>query len=73
MSTKRHKTIPVQVEHITIGGEAPIVVQSMTDTDTANVAATIAQCQLLAEADSELVRITVNTEAAASKHEGVHI
>lgn len=66
MNIKRHKTIPVQVEHITIGGEAPIVVQSMTDTDTANVAATVAQCQLLAEAGSELVRITVNTEAAAA-------
>lgn len=63
----RHKTIPVQVENITIGGDAPIVVQSMTDTDTADVTATVQQIKLLANAGSELVRITVNTEAAAAK------
>ncbi len=61
----RHPTIAVQVGHITIGGGAPVVVQSMTDTDTANVAATVAQVKALADAGSELVRITVNVEAAA--------
>lgn len=66
MTISRHKTIPVQVEHITIGGNAPIVVQSMTDTDTANVVATVEQTLLLAKAGSELVRITVNTEQAAA-------
>ena len=65
----RHKTLPVQVDHITIGGGAPIVVQSMTDTDTADAAKTVAQIKLLADAGSEIVRITVNTpEAAAQVH-----
>lgn len=63
----RHKTIPVQIDHLTVGGGAPIVVQSMTDTDTADAAKTVAQIQLLADAGSEIVRITVNTEEAASK------
>lgn len=66
MSGTRHKTIPVQVDHVTIGGDAPIVVQSMTDTDTANVRATVEQTILLAKAGSELVRITVNNEEAAA-------
>ena len=51
---------------ITIGGDAPIVVQSMTNTDTADVAATVAQVRALARAGSELVRITVNTAEAAA-------
>ncbi|OGT46249.1 MAG: 4-hydroxy-3-methylbut-2-en-1-yl diphosphate synthase [Gammaproteobacteria bacterium RIFCSPHIGHO2_12_FULL_38_11] len=67
MRSIRHKTIPVQVGEFTIGGGAPVVVQSMTDTDTANATATIAQIKLLADAGSELVRITVNTEEAASQ------
>ena len=50
---------------VAIGGAAPVVVQSMTNTDTANVAATVAQVRQLAEAGSELVRITVNNEASA--------
>ena len=62
----RHKTIPVQIDHITMGGDAPIVVQSMTDTDTANIDATVEQTKLLATAGSEIVRITVNTEEAAA-------
>ena len=49
-----------------IGGGAPIVVQSMTNTDTADVAATVAQVRALAAAGSELVRVTVNTAAAAA-------
>ena len=56
----------VDVAGIPIGGGAPIVVQSMTDTDTADVAATVAQVRLLAEAGSELVRITVDRDEAAA-------
>ena len=66
MSIPRRKTIPVKIEHITVGGDAPIVVQSMTDTDTADVEKTVAQVKLLADAGSELVRITVNTPEAAA-------
>ena len=62
----RHKTHAVRVGHITIGGDAPVVVQSMTDTDTADVQGTIDQIRLLADAGSEIVRITVNTEEAAA-------
>ncbi len=63
---RRHKTHAVQVGHVTIGGDAPVVVQSMTDTDTADASRTIEQIIHLAEAGSELVRITVNTEEAAA-------
>jgi (E)-4-hydroxy-3-methylbut-2-enyl-diphosphate synthase len=56
----------VQVGGITIGGRAPIVVQSMTNTDTADVESTVRQCAQLAAAGSELVRITVNSAAAAA-------
>ncbi len=62
----RHRTRQVDVAGIRIGGGAPIVVQSMTNTDTADVAATVAQARALAEAGSELVRITVNTAGAAA-------
>jgi (E)-4-hydroxy-3-methylbut-2-enyl-diphosphate synthase len=55
----------VNVGGVEIGGENPIVVQSMTNTDTSDVAATVAQAKALAEAGSELVRVTVNDEAAA--------
>lgn len=64
---KRKATVPVEVGHITIGGGAPVVVQSMTDTDTADVSATLWQVAQLAQAGSELVRITVNTPEAAAK------
>ncbi|KEQ16837.1 flavodoxin-dependent (E)-4-hydroxy-3-methylbut-2-enyl-diphosphate synthase [Endozoicomonas numazuensis] len=63
---RRHKTHSVQVGHITIGGDAPVVVQSMTDTDTADVERTVEQIKLLADAGSEIVRVTVNTEEAAA-------
>ena len=63
---RRHKTHAVRVGHVTIGGDAPVVVQSMTDTDTADVNRTVEQILLLAEAGSELVRVTVNTEEAAA-------
>ena len=66
MQQFRHQTLPVQVGHITVGGGAPIVVQSMTDTDTADAKKTVEQIKLLADAGSEIVRITVNTEAAAA-------
>ena len=61
----RHKTISVSVGGIPVGGAAPIVVQSMTNTDTADSAATIAQVLKLARAGSELVRITVDRDEAA--------
>lgn len=62
----RKKTITVNVGGIEIGGGAPVVVQSMTNTDTADVIATVKQVSELARAGSELVRITVNNEDAAS-------
>lgn len=61
----RHQTRAVKVGNITIGGDAPIVVQSMTNTDTADVEATYKQTKELFLAGSEIVRITVNTEEAA--------
>jgi (E)-4-hydroxy-3-methylbut-2-enyl-diphosphate synthase len=62
---QRH-SLAVTVGHIVIGGTAPVVVQSMTNTDTADVAATVQQVRELAAAGSELVRITVNSEDAAA-------
>jgi (E)-4-hydroxy-3-methylbut-2-enyl-diphosphate synthase len=62
----RHKTVPVQVGNITVGGSAPIVVQSMTNTDTADVASTTEQVAALARAGSEMVRITVDRDEAAA-------
>ena len=62
---KLHKTIGVKVGSVQIGGGAPVVVQSMTSTDTADIAATTRQCLELAEAGSELVRVTVNLPEAA--------
>src|ERR1700719_3008907 len=62
----RHRTRVAQVGGVAIGGGAPIVVQSMTNTDTADVAATVAQVKALADAGSELVRVTVNTREAAA-------
>ncbi|OGT88486.1 MAG: 4-hydroxy-3-methylbut-2-en-1-yl diphosphate synthase [Gammaproteobacteria bacterium RIFOXYD12_FULL_61_37] len=63
---QRHKTTPVRIGHLCLGGTAPVVVQSMTNTDTADVAGTLAQVAQLARAGSELVRVTVNNEAAAA-------
>src|SRR5213596_3441244 len=62
----RHKTTQVMVGNVAVGGGAPIVVQSMTNTDTADIDGTIAQVAALARAGSELVRITVDREEAAS-------
>jgi (E)-4-hydroxy-3-methylbut-2-enyl-diphosphate synthase len=65
MATRR-ATLQVKVDHVRIGGDAPIVVQSMTNTDTADVEGTVRQVAELARAGSELVRITVNTREAAA-------
>jgi (E)-4-hydroxy-3-methylbut-2-enyl-diphosphate synthase len=62
---KLHKTVGVRVGPVQVGGGAPVVVQSMTMTDTADPAATAQQCIELAEAGSEMVRITVNLPEAA--------
>jgi (E)-4-hydroxy-3-methylbut-2-enyl-diphosphate synthase len=62
----RRQTVTVQVGGIPVGAGHPIVVQSMTNTDTADVAATVQQVAALARAGSELVRVTVNNEAAAA-------
>src|SRR5208283_3826609 len=62
----RRKAVVVDVGGVKVGGEHPIVVQSMTNTDTADTAATVNQVMALARAGSELVRVTVNTEAAAA-------
>ena len=64
--TRLHRTIGVKVGHVQVGGGAPVVVQSMTMTDTADAAATAQQCVELAEAGSEMVRVTVNVPEAAA-------
>jgi (E)-4-hydroxy-3-methylbut-2-enyl-diphosphate synthase len=63
---KLHKTVGVRVGRVQVGGGAPIVVQSMTMTDTADARATATQCVELAEAGSEMVRVTVNLPEAAA-------
>ena len=63
--TERRNSIPVDIGGVILGGNAPVVVQSMTNTDTADVTATVEQVTQLARAGSELVRITVNNEDAA--------
>jgi (E)-4-hydroxy-3-methylbut-2-enyl-diphosphate synthase len=60
-----HRTVGVKVGSVQVGGGAPVVVQSMTLTDTADVAATAEQCIELAEAGSDMVRVTVNVPEAA--------
>jgi len=62
----RHQTIPVNVGGVSVGGGAPIVVQSMTNTDTADVQSTVQQVAELAHAGSEVVRITVDRDEAAA-------
>ena len=63
---ERHKSVAVNVGGVTVGGGAPIVVQSMTNTDTADVEATARQVAALSRAGSELVRITVDRDEAAA-------
>ena len=62
----RRKAVVVDVGGVSVGGDHPVVVQSMTNTDTADVAGTVNQVMALAAAGSELVRVTVNTEQAAA-------
>jgi len=66
VAARLHRTVPVNVGPVQVGGGAPVVVQSMTMTDTADPAATATQCIELAEAGSEMVRVTVNTPEAAA-------
>src|SRR3989440_4839606 len=63
---ERRKSAVVDVGGVKVGGDHPIVVQSMTNTDTVDVAGTVNQVMALARAGSELVRVTVNTEQAAA-------
>jgi (E)-4-hydroxy-3-methylbut-2-enyl-diphosphate synthase len=62
----RHRSVGVRVGSVTVGGGAPVVVQSMTNTDTADVDGTVAQVAALARAGSEIVRITVDRDEAAA-------
>ena len=61
----RRRSVAVNIGGVKVGGANPIVVQSMTNTDTADITSTVNQVMALARAGSELVRVTVNTEAAA--------
>jgi (E)-4-hydroxy-3-methylbut-2-enyl-diphosphate synthase len=79
---ERRKSVAVSIGGVRVGGDAPIVVQSMTNTDTADVASTVKQVAALARAGSELVRVTVNNEEAAKavphiveglNKQGVHV
>jgi (E)-4-hydroxy-3-methylbut-2-enyl-diphosphate synthase len=65
-SSARRRSVPINIGGVMVGGTAPIVVQSMTNTDTADVDATVAQVAALARAGSELVRITVDRAEAAA-------
>src|SRR5436190_2404541 len=62
----RRRSVPVQVGNVTVGGDAPVVVQSMTNTDTADIDGTVRQVAALANAGSEIVRITVDRDEAAA-------
>src|SRR5437764_440814 len=63
---QRRRSVPVDVGGVIVGGDAPIVVQSMTNTDTADVDATVAQVAALARSGSEIVRVTVDRDEAAA-------
>ncbi|HVC45706.1 MAG TPA: flavodoxin-dependent (E)-4-hydroxy-3-methylbut-2-enyl-diphosphate synthase [Terracidiphilus sp.] len=63
---QRRKTVTARIGQVRAGGEVPVVVQSMTNTDTADIAGTIEQVEALALAGSEIVRVTVNNEEAAA-------
>ena len=62
----RRRSVAVKVGHVTVGGDAPVVVQSMTNTDTADVDSTVRQVAALHQAGSEIVRITVDRDEAAA-------
>lgn len=63
---ERRKSVAVKIGKVTMGGDAPVVVQSMTNTDTADIESTVKQVKALADAGSEIVRLTVNNEEAAA-------
>jgi (E)-4-hydroxy-3-methylbut-2-enyl-diphosphate synthase len=63
----RRKTFMAVVGNVRVGSDAPIVVQSMTNTDTADIPSTVQQCAALACAGSELVRVTVNSDEATRR------
>src|SRR6266508_5285392 len=65
-AASRRRSVSVDVAGVTVGGDAPVVVQSMTNTDTADAEGTAAQVAALARAGSELVRITVDRDEAAA-------
>src|SRR5436189_4787484 len=65
-SIKRRRTATCRIGNVQVGSDAPVVVQSMTNTDTADITSTVEQVASLARAGSELVRITVNNEDAAA-------
>jgi (E)-4-hydroxy-3-methylbut-2-enyl-diphosphate synthase len=64
-SIQRRKSVTARIGNVRVGGDVPVVVQSMTNTDTADVASTVLQVAQLARAGSEMVRVTVNNDAAA--------
>jgi (E)-4-hydroxy-3-methylbut-2-enyl-diphosphate synthase len=66
MTAQRRHSVPVRIGTVVVGGPGPIVVQSMTNTDTANMEETVLQVKALARAGSELVRVTVNSSEAAA-------
>src|SRR5690348_2415055 len=65
-SIPRRKTVTCTIGNVRVGFDAPVVVQSMTNTDTADVASTVEQVASLARAGSELIRVTVNNDDAAA-------
>src|SRR5204862_1272373 len=65
-SIQRRKTVAALIGGVRVGSDAPVVVQSMTNTDTADIASTVQQVAALARAGSELVRVTVNNDEAAA-------
>src|SRR2546426_5744833 len=81
-SIQRRKTVAALIGGVRVGSDAPVVVQSMTNTDTADVVSTVQQVAALARAGSELVRVTVNNEEAAAavapivdelEQQGIHV
>src|SRR6267154_2260343 len=79
---QRRKTVTASIGGVRVGSDAPVAVQSMTNTDTADIPSTVQQCAALARAGSELVRVTVNNEEAAAavpriveglEKQGVHV
>jgi len=68
----RRKSLQASIGHVRVGGDAPVLVQSMTNTDTADIAGTVAQVKQLADAGSELVRVTVNNVESAKAVPHIH-